>query len=49
MICDQCALCEEVEHDTCYCHAYGIYFSRCDSLTKFGCMDFEPKETEDLE
>ena len=45
MICDQCALFEEVERDVCYCHAYGIYYSR-DELTQFVCNDFEQKESE---
>lgn len=46
MICEHCALCEKIEHDTCFCHAIRIYFSLADIVYSFECHDFKPKESE---
>lgn len=47
--CPQCALFEEIEHDTCFCHAYHVYFSLTDlkQPKEFACADFIPKQNED--
>lgn len=46
--CLQCALCEEIEHDTCFCHSYHVYYTLTDQKQpkEFACADFIEKESE---